>query len=92
MKQQQNTFESSVYPETSSLSIAALADLHKNSIYQSIYSRVHNKFLADEIFSDVCMAIINTTMAGIKTNTENFLPRVMQIVQQRCSDALKKAG
>jgi DNA-directed RNA polymerase specialized sigma24 family protein len=86
MKNQTENSANQLYADSKPISLAMLAELHKDSIYDSIYKRVQNKYLADEIFRDVFMILINNMLAGRKTDSDNFLAWAIQIANQLCED------
>jgi len=70
--------------------MATLVELYKDRIYSSIFSMVQDKFIAEEIFRDVFITIINNLMAGKTTQEENFLQMASQIAHQLCIEHTRK--
>ncbi len=63
---------------------ATLTELYKDRIYCCIYTMVQDKYVADEIFREAFIQIINEMMAG-KTPVEgNTLKWATQIAQTLC--------
>ncbi len=70
--------------------LATLVELYKDRIFSSIFSMVQDKHVAEEIFRDVFITIINNLMAG-KTAEDDFLQWAMQIAHQLCIEHTRKA-
>jgi RNA polymerase sigma-70 factor (ECF subfamily) len=70
--------------------LAILAELHKDRIYQSIYSIVQDKYVAEEIFHEVFIRIINNQMAGRHPEENNFLQWAQQIARNLCIEYSRK--
>ena len=70
--------------------MAALVELYKDRIYSSIYSMVHDKRVAEEIFKEVFIVIINNLIAGKTADEGNFLQWALNISQQLCIDYTRK--
>lgn len=69
---------------------AALAELYKDRIYNSIYTMVHDKHAAEEIFKQVFVIIINNLIAGKTAGDESFLQWAQAISHQLCIDYSRK--
>jgi len=68
---------------------AALSTLvlrHKDKLYTSIYLLVKDKYLAEDIFQDTFIKIIDTLKAGKYTDEGKFLPWAMRIAHNLCVD------
>lgn len=70
--------------------MAALAELYKDRIYSSIYTIVHDKHAAEEIFKQVFVVIINNLIAGKSTEGGSFLQWAQSISHQLCIDYTRK--
>ncbi|MGC4101061.1 RNA polymerase sigma factor [Ferruginibacter sp.] len=70
--------------------MATLVELYKDRIYSSIFSMVQDKYVAEEIFRDVFINIINNLMAGKATEEGNFLQWATQIAHQLCIEHTRK--
>jgi RNA polymerase sigma-70 factor (ECF subfamily) len=70
--------------------MATLVELYKDRIYSSIFSMVQDKFIAEEIFRDVFITIINNLLAGKTVAEDNFLQQANQIAHQLCIDHTRK--
>lgn len=73
--------------------MAALETLilrHKDKLYTSILFLVKDKYLAEDIFQDVLIKIIDTLRAGRYTEEGKFLPWAMRIAHNLCVDHFRK--
>jgi RNA polymerase sigma-70 factor (ECF subfamily) len=68
----------------------ALVLRHKDKVYTSIYFLVKDKFLAEDIFQDVFIRIIDTIKGGRYTEEGKFLPWAMRIAHNLCVDHFRK--
>lgn len=72
---------------------AALADLitrHKQRIYSFIYSKVFDRNVAEDIFQDTFIKVINTLKRGAYNEEGKFLPWVMRIAHNLVIDHFRK--
>ncbi|MCU0386563.1 MAG: sigma-70 family RNA polymerase sigma factor [Flavihumibacter sp.] len=63
---------------------------HKDKLYTSILFLVKDKYLAEDIFQDVLIKIIDTLRAGRYTEEGKFLPWAMRIAHNLCVDHFRK--
>lgn len=63
---------------------------HKDKIYTSILFLVKDKFLAEDIFQDVFIRVIDTIKGGRYTEEGKFLPWAMRIAHNLCVDYFRK--
>ena len=63
---------------------------HKDKLYTSIYFLVKDKYLAEDIFQDVFIKIIDTVRAGRYTEEGKFLQWAMRIAHNCCVDHFRK--
>jgi RNA polymerase sigma-70 factor (ECF subfamily) len=63
---------------------------HKDKLYTSIYFLVKDSYLAEDIFQDVFIRIIDTIRAGRYTEEGKFLPWAMRIAHNCCVDHFRK--
>ncbi len=68
----------------------ALVLRHKEKLYTSIYFLVKDKYLAEDIFQDVFIRIIDTIKSGRYTEEGKFLPWAMRIAHNLCVDHFRK--
>ncbi|MDB5251737.1 MAG: polymerase subunit sigma-24 [Flaviaesturariibacter sp.] len=63
---------------------------HKDKLYTSIHFLVKDKYLAEDIFQDVFIRIIDTVRNGRYTDEGKFLPWAMRIAHNLCVDHFRK--
>src|SRR5918996_3604723 len=63
---------------------------HKEKMYTSILFLVKDKYLAEDIFQDVLIKIIDTIRGGRYTEEGKFLPWAMRIAHNLCVDYFRK--
>lgn len=78
------------YLSNNPAALATLTDLYKDRIYNAIYNMVQDKYIAEDIFRDVFIRIINNLMAGKNAEDGNFLHWAIQIAQQICMEYNRK--
>lgn len=70
--------------------LEALVLRHKDKLYTSILFLVKDKYLAEDIFQDVFIRVIETTRSGRYTEEGKFLPWAMRIAHNLCVDHFRK--
>jgi RNA polymerase sigma factor (sigma-70 family) len=70
--------------------LSTLVIRYKDKIFTSIYLLVKDKYLAEDIFQDVFIRIIDTIKAGRYTDEGKFLPWAMRIAHNLCVDHFRK--
>lgn len=70
--------------------LEALVLRHKDKVYTSIFFLVKDKYLAEDIFQDVFIRIIDTIRSGRYTEEGKFLPWAMRIAHNLCVDHFRK--
>lgn len=78
------------YLSNNPAALATLTDLYKDRIYTAIYNMVQDKYVAEEVFRDVFIRIINNLMAGKNAEDGNFLQWAIQIAHQLCMEYNRK--
>lgn len=68
----------------------ALVLRHKDKIYTSILFLVKDKYLAEDVFQDVFIRVIDTIKSGRYTEEGKFLPWAMRIAHNLCVDHFRK--
>src|SRR6266487_724279 len=63
---------------------------HKDKLFTSILFLVKDKYLAEDIFQDVFIRIIDTMRSGRYTEEGKFLPWAMRIAHNLCVDHFRK--
>ncbi|HYC41079.1 MAG TPA: sigma-70 family RNA polymerase sigma factor [Chitinophagaceae bacterium] len=70
--------------------LEALILRHKDKLYTSILFLVKDKYLAEDIFQDACIRIIDTMRSGRYTEEGKFLPWAMRIAHNLCVDHFRR--
>jgi len=65
---------------------------HKNKIYRFIYLKIKNQELAEDIFQETFVKIINTLQLGNYNEEGKFLPWAMRISHNLVIDHFRKAN
>lgn len=68
-----------------------LVNRHKERIYTSIYLLVKDKYLAEDIFQDLFIKIIETLKAGKYKEENKFVQWALRIAHNLCVDHFRKA-
>ncbi len=78
------------YVNGDSESLSVLVNRYKDKIFTSIYLLVKDKYLAEDLFQDVFIRIIDTLRGGKYTDEGKFLPWAMRIAHNLCVDHFRK--
>ncbi len=78
------------YMNGNSNAMNVLVERYKDKIFTSIYLLVKDKYLAEDIFQDVFIRIIDTLKGGRYTDEGKFLPWAMRIAHNMCVDHFRK--
>ena len=78
------------FKEGNAYAMEVLVGRHKVRIYTSIYVLVKDKYLAEDIFQDSFIRIIDTMRGGRYTEEGKFLPWAMRIAHNLCVDHFRK--
>jgi RNA polymerase sigma factor (sigma-70 family) len=70
--------------------LGLLLSRHKSKIYTSIYLLVKDRYLAEDIFQDTFIKVINTLKMGKYNEEGKFLPWVMRIAHNLVIDHFRK--
>lgn len=79
-----------LYLEGNTPPIETLINRYKDKVYSSIYFLVKDKYLAEDIFQDVFIKIIDTIRNGKYQEEGKFLPWAMRIAYNLCVDHFRK--
>jgi len=71
--------------------MATLVALYKDRIYSTIFAIVQDKYVAEEIFREVFIRIIDNLLAGKTTEEGNFLQWALRIAQSLCLEHSRKS-
>lgn len=63
---------------------------HKDRIYRSVYAKIKNPALAEDIFQEVFIKIINTMKLGNYNEEGKFLPWALRIAQNMVIDHFRR--
>src|SRR5277367_925013 len=70
--------------------LEALIIRQKDKLYTSILFLVKDKYLAEDIFQDVLIKVIDTIRGGRYTEEGKFLPWALRIAHNLCVDHFRK--
>jgi RNA polymerase sigma factor (sigma-70 family) len=79
-----------LFVDGTSEALETLVLRHKDKLYTSILFLVKDKYLAEDIFQDVIIRIIDTMRVGKYTEEGKFLPWAMRIAHNLCVDHFRK--
>ena len=79
-----------LYMDGEAEALSTLVLRYKDKIYTSIYLLVKDKYLAEDIFQDAFIRIIDTLKTGRYTDEGKFLPWAMRIAHNLCVDHFRK--
>jgi RNA polymerase sigma factor (sigma-70 family) len=79
-----------MYIAGDSNALSPLITRYKNKIFTSIYILVKDRYLAEDLFQDVFIRIIDTLRGGRYTDEGKFLPWAMRIAHNLCVDHFRK--
>lgn len=79
-----------LYIEGNAEALSTLVSRYKDKIFTSIYLLVKDKYLAEDIFQDAFIKVIDTINGGRYTDEGKFLPWVMRIAHNLCVDHFRK--
>src|SRR5580698_5092952 len=78
------------FADGDSLALEALVMRYKDKIFTSILLLIKDKFLAEDIFQDVFIRVIDTLRSGRYTDEGKFLPWAMRIAHNLCVDHFRR--
>jgi RNA polymerase sigma factor (sigma-70 family) len=79
-----------MYINGDTAAFSTLITRYKDKIFTSIYLLVKDKYLAEDLFQDVFIRVIDTLRSGRYTDEGKFLPWVMRIAHNLCVDHFRK--
>ncbi len=79
-----------LYVNGNSDALSTLVTRYKDKIFTSIYLLVKDKYLAEDLFQDVFIRIIDTLKGGRYTDEGKFLPWALRIAHNMCVDHFRK--
>lgn len=93
MKNQNNLTDQELvraYINGNANALSSLVERYKDKIFTSIYLLVKDKYLAEDIFQEVFIKIIDTLRNGKYTDEGKFLPWALRIAHNMCVDHFRK--
>ena len=78
------------FQEGNNNALEILVNRHKDKIFTSINILVKDKFLAEDLFQDVFIKVIDTLRKNNYNDEGKFLPWVMRIAHNLCIDHFRK--
>jgi RNA polymerase sigma-70 factor (ECF subfamily) len=78
------------YQDGNENALSALVVRYKDKIFTSIYLLVKDKYLAEDIFQEVFIKIIDTLRNGKYSDEGKFLPWALRISHNLCVDHFRK--
>ena len=78
------------FKDGNAYAMEVLVDRHKVRIYTSTYVLVKDKYLAEDIFQDLFIKIIETFRAGKYKEENRFVQWAMRIAHNLCVDHFRK--
>jgi RNA polymerase sigma-70 factor (ECF subfamily) len=79
-----------LYLNGNSDAFSTLVVRYKSKLYTSIYLLVKDKYLAEDMFQDVFIRIIDKLKGGQYVEEGKFLPWIMRIAHNMCLDHFRK--
>lgn len=79
-----------LYMDGDSSALSTLVIRYKTKLYTSIYLLVKDKYLAEDMFQDVFIRVIDKLKNGHYTEEGKFLPWIMRIAHNMCLDHFRK--
>jgi RNA polymerase sigma factor (sigma-70 family) len=79
-----------LYMDGNANALATLVNRYKDRIYTSIYLLIRDKYMAEDLFQDVFIRIIDTLKTGRYVDEGKFLPWALRIAHNMCVDHFRK--
>lgn len=79
-----------LYLDGNELALETLVLRHKSKVYTSIFLLVKDNYLAEDIFQDTFIKVINTLRAGKYNEEGKFLPWIIRIAHNLVIDHFRK--
>ncbi len=81
-----------LYLNGDSAALSTLIIRYKSKLYTSIYLLLKDKYLAEDMFQDVFIRVIDKLKGGQYTEEGKFLPWIMRIAHNMCLDHFRKTS
>ena len=79
-----------LYIDGNTDALSTLVNRYKDRIYTSIYLLVKDKYMAEDLFQEVFIRIIDTLRSGRYTDEGKFLSWALRIAHNMCVDHFRK--
>jgi len=79
-----------LYIDGNTDALSTLVNRYKERIYTSIYLLVKDKYMAEDLFQEVFIRIIDTLRSGRYTDEGKFLSWALRIAHNMCVDHFRK--
>ncbi len=79
-----------LYIDGNTEALSTLVNRYKERIYTSIYLLVKDKYMAEDLFQEVFIRIIDTLRSGRYTDEGKFLSWALRIAHNMCVDHFRK--
>ncbi len=71
--------------------LAELLNRNKNKLFTAIYLLVKDRYIAEDIFQEACIKVVNQLRKGAYKEEGKFLPWAMRIARNKSLDYLRMA-
>ncbi len=78
------------YLDGSERALSVLIDRHKSRVFTSIYLFVKDRYLAEDLFQDTFIKVVDRLKRGKYKEEGKFLPWVLRIANNLCIDYYRK--
>lgn len=79
-----------LFKEGDDAAISELIFRYQSNIYTSIYIMVKDKYIAEDLFQDTFLKVVNTIRKGKYSEQGKFLPWALRIAHNLCIDHFRK--
>jgi RNA polymerase sigma factor (sigma-70 family) len=79
-----------LYIDADEKAFEVLLQRHKQKVYTAIYLFVRDRYLAEDLFQETFIKVVDRLQAGVYREEGKFLPWVMRIANNLCIDYYRK--
>lgn len=79
-----------LYTDADEKAFEVLLQRHKQKVYTAIYLFVRDRYLAEDLFQETFIKVVDRLHAGVYREEGKFLPWVMRIANNLCIDYYRK--
>lgn len=79
-----------LYIDADEKAFEVLLQRHKQKVYTAIYLFVRDRYLAEDLFQETFIKVVDRLHAGVYREEGKFLPWVMRIANNLCIDYYRK--